>query len=266
MILTMDAGNTNIKLGIYNENGTLLQYGRLSTDINKTSDEYGLTLMNVFHYAHLDPAGVHGIIFSSVVPSINFTLESMCHTFFHQDPILVGPGIKTGMPIRYDNPKEVGSDRICTAVAAYEKYGGPCIVIDFGTATTFGAISGSGEFLGGAIMPGVKVSLQGLIAGTSRLPNIELKKPARVIGRNTVENMQSGIIHGYTGSVERLIRKIGQEMNERERVKVVATGGMARILAVDSKVIDVIDSYLTMEGLYIIYQRNQPEKASAKEV
>lgn len=259
MILTLDVGNTNIKLGIYSDEGELLQYGRLSTDVHKTSDEYGLTIINVFQYAHLDPVQIRGIIYSSVVPSINFTLESMCRTFFHQDPILVGPGIRTGMPILYDNPREVGSDRICTAVAAYEKYGGPCIVIDFGTATTFGAVSTVGEFLGGAIMPGMKVSLQGLVSGTARLPNIELKKPARVIGKNTVENMQSGLIHGYIGAVERLVRKIGQEMNESEPVKVVATGGMARILAVDSKVIDIIDSYLAMQGLYIIYQRNKPE-------
>jgi len=259
MILTLDVGNTNIKLGIYSAEGELLQYGRLSTDVHKTSDEYGLTIINVFQYAHLDPAKVDGIIYSSVVPSINFTLESMCHTFFHQDPILVGPGIRTGMPILYDNPREVGSDRICTAVAAYEKYGGPCIVIDFGTATTFGAVSAAGEFLGGAIMPGMKVSLQGLVSGTARLPNIELKKPGRVIGKNTIENMQSGLIHGYTGAVQRLVRKIGQEMNETEKVKVVATGGMARMVAEDSKVIDIIDSYLAMQGLYIIYQRNRPQ-------
>lgn len=257
MILTMDAGNTNIKLGIYNDVGRMQQYGRLSSDIYKTSDEYGLTLLNVFQYAHIDPASVTGIIYSSVVPSLNVTLDNMCHTFFHLNPFCVGPGVKTGMAIKYENSRELGSDRICTAVAAYEKYGGPCVVIDFGTATTFGAINESGDFLGGAIMPGVKVSLQGLITGTSRLPNIEIKKPGHVIGKNTVENMQSGILYGYTGAVEKLVKRIKQEMCcSTDNVKVIATGGMARVMVSDSKIIDVIDSYLTIDGLYILYKRN----------
>ncbi|MGI6316327.1 MAG: type III pantothenate kinase [Christensenellales bacterium] len=257
MILTMDAGNTSIKLGIYDDNGHMRQYGRISTDINKTSDEYGLTMLSVFQYAHIDPVSVKGVIYSSVVPSLNVTLENMCHTFFHLNPFCVGPGMKTGMAIKYDNSRELGADRICTAVAAYEKYGGPCVVIDFGTATTFGAISDTGDFLGGAIMPGVKVSLQGLITGTARLPNIEIKKPNHVIGKNTVENMQSGLLYGYTGAVETLIKRIKKEMGYvPKKIKVIATGGLARVMVFDNQIIDTIDSYLTIDGLYILYKRN----------
>jgi len=258
MIVTLDTGNSNIKIAIY-DGDKRIQYARLATDLRKTSDEYGLQVDGIFQYAGLSRKDVNGVIISSVVPSLNYTLQSMCHTFFNLDPLFVGPGIKTGMPIRYDNPKEVGSDRITTAVAAMEKYGGPCIVIDFGTATTFGAVSAKGEFLGGAIMAGLKISLESLVTQTSKLPTIELKKPAKVIGKNTVENMQSGLINGYIGAVERLVRKMSQEMEE-ENVKVIATGGMARMVAEDSPhIIDHIDPYLAMDGLKIIYQRNQGE-------
>ncbi len=258
MILTLDTGNSNIKIGIY-DGDARIQYARLATDVRKTSDEYGLQIEGIFQYAGLSRSQVDGVIISSVVPSLNYTLQSMCHTFFSCEPLFVGPGIKTGMAIRYDNPREVGSDRITTAVGALEKYGGPCIVIDFGTATTFGAVSAKGEFLGGAIMPGLKISLESLVSQTSKLPTIELKKPPKVIGKNTVENMQSGLINGYIGAVERLVRKMSQEMGE-EHVKVVATGGMARMVAEGSPhMIDHIDPYLAMDGLKIIYHRNLSE-------
>ena len=177
MILTLDTGNSNIKIAIY-DGDSRIQYARLATDVRRTSDEYGLQMNGIFQYAGLSRKWVDGIIISSVVPSLNYTLQSMSHTFFSCDPLFVGPGIKTGMAIRYDNPREVGSDRIATAVGAFEKYGAPCIVIDFGTATTFGAVSAKGEFLGGAIMPGLKISLDSLVSQTSKLPTIELKKPA----------------------------------------------------------------------------------------
>ena len=258
MILTLDTGNSNIKIGIY-DGDDRIQYARLATDMRKTSDEYGLQIEGIFQYAGLSRKQVDGVIISSVVPSLNYTLQSMCHTFFSCEPLFVGPGIKTGMAIRYDNPREVGSDRITTAVGALEKYGGPCIVIDFGTATTFGAVSAKGEFLGGAIMPGLKISLESLVTQTSKLPTIELKKPPKVIGKNTVENMQSGLINGYIGAVERLVRKMSQEMGE-DHVKVVATGGMARMAAEGSpRMIDHIDPYLAMDGLKIIYHRNLSE-------
>ena len=258
MILTLDTGNSNIKIGIY-DGDARIQYARLATDMRKTSDEYGLQIEGIFQYAGLSRRQVDGVIISSVVPSLNYTLQSMCHTFFSCEPLFVGPGIKTGMAIRYDNPREVGSDRITTAGGALEKYGGPCIVIDCGTATTFGAVSAKGEFLGGAIMPGLKISLESLVSQTSKLPTIELKKPPKVIGRNTVENMQSGLINGYIGAVERLVRKMSQEMGE-EHVQVVATGGMARMMAEGSpSVIDHIDPYLAMDGLKIIYHRNLSE-------
>lgn len=254
LIITLDAGNTAIKMGVYNTQGKLIQYARAATDENKTSDEYGLFTMQVLQYADLNRKDVEGIIISSVVPFLNSTLENMCHTFYHLNPIFVGPGVKTGMDIKYDNPREVGSDRIASAVGAYTKYGGPCIVIDFGTATTIAAITAKGEFLGGAILPGVRTSLSSLVHQTAKLPTIELRKPPRAIGKNTVENMQSGIIHGYIGSITRLVSKIREEMGEPE-AKVVATGGMSRVL--DTPVLQIIDSYLTLDGLYAIYKRNQ---------
>lgn len=255
MILTLDTGNSNIKIAIY-DGDKRIQYARLATDVRKTSDEYGLQVEGIFRYAGLSRDQVDGVIISSVVPSLNYTLQSMCRTFYKCDPIFVGPGLKTGMAIRYDDPRQVGSDRITTAVGAMVKYGAPCVVIDFGTATTFGAVSAKGEFLGGAIMPGLKISLESLVSQTSKLPTIELKKPQTVIGRNTVENMQSGLINGYIGAVERLVRKMREEMGE-EKVTVVATGGMARMVADGSpKIFDYIDPYLAMDGLKIIYQRN----------
>ena len=194
MILTLDIGNTNIKAGVFN-GPELVDYWRISTDRTKSSDEYGILLLNLFAHSKIDPA-VDGIIMSSVVPTINFTIEHMCSNYFNQTPMQVVPGIKTGINLKYENPRELGSDRIVNAVAAYELYGGPCIFIDFGTATTFGVVSERGEFLGGAICPGIKLASEALTERTSRLPKIELVKPESVIGRNTVSNMQSGLVYG----------------------------------------------------------------------
>lgn len=255
MILTLDIGNTNIKAGVFN--GTeLVDYWRISTDRTKSSDEYGILLLSLFAHSGIDPA-VDGIIMSSVVPTINFTIEHMCTNYFSVTPMQVVPGIKTGINIKYENPRELGSDRIVNAVAAYELYGGPCIFIDFGTATTFGVVSAHGEFLGGAICPGIKLASEALTERTSRLPKIELVKPESVIGRNTVTNMQSGLVYGFIGQVTYLINCMKRELDAPD-AKVIATGGMSRLIASGTTAIDEIDGLLTLKGLRIIYERNQP--------
>lgn len=255
MILTLDIGNTNIKAGVFN-GLELVDYWRISTDRTKSSDEYGILLLNLFAHSKIDPA-VDGIIMSSVVPTINFTIEHMCSNYFNQTPMQVVPGIKTGINLKYENPRELGSDRIVNAVAAYELYGGPCIFIDFGTATTFGVVSERGEFLGGAICPGIKLASEALTERTSRLPKIELVKPESVIGRNTVSNMQSGLVYGFIGQVTYLIDCMKRELGAPD-AKVIATGGMSRLIASGTDAIDEIDGLLTLKGLRIIYERNQP--------
>ena len=255
MILTLDIGNTNIKAGVFN-GPELVDYWRISTDRTKSSDEYGILLLNLFAHSKIDPA-VDGIIMSSVVPTINFTIEHMCSNYFNQTPMQVVPGIKTGINLKYENPRELGSDRIVNAVAAYELYGGPCIFIDFGTATTFGVVSERGEFLGGAICPGIKLASEALTERTSRLPKIELVKPESVIGRNTVSNMQSGLVYGFIGQVTYRIDCMKRELGAPD-AKVIATGGMSRLIASGTDAIDEIDGLLTLKGLRIIYERNQP--------
>ena len=255
MILTLDIGNTNIKAGVFN-GPELVDYWRISTDRTKSSDEYGILLLNLCAHSKIDPA-VDGIIMSSVVPTINFTIEHMCSNYFNQTPMQVVPGIKTGINLKYENPRELGSDRIVNAVAAYELYGGPCIFIDFGTATTFGVVSERGEFLGGAICPGIKLASEALTERTSRLPKIELVKPESVIGRNTVSNMQSGLVYGFIGQVTYLIDCMKRELGAPD-AKVIATGGMSRLIASGTDAIDEIDGLLTLKGLRIIYERNQP--------
>lgn len=259
MIITMDAGNSNIKLGIYDGN-RMVQYARLSTDLKRTSDEYGMMLLNVINYANIAREQIQGVIISSVVPSINFTLEHMCRVFFGLSPLVVGQGTKTGINILYENPREVGSDRIMTALGAYEKYGGPTIIVDFGTATTFSVINEKKQFLGGAIMPGILVSVEALVTHASRLPKIELEVPQRTINRSTVTNMQSGIINGFVGAVDYIIEKMIDEL-DHPGVKVVATGGQARLVSHESKYIQNIDSYLTLDGLRLAYEYNTRETA-----
>lgn len=254
MILTLDIGNTNIKAGVFN-GSELVDYWRIATDRLKSSDEYGILLLNLFAHSGIDPK-LNGIIMSSVVPTINFTIEHMCSSYFNITPMQVVPGIKTGINLKYENPRELGSDRIVNAVAAYELYGGPCIFIDFGTATTFGVVSARGEFLGGAICPGIKLASEALTERTSRLPKIELVKPESVIGRNTVSNMQSGLVYGFIGQVTYLIERMKQELGAPDAT-VIATGGMSRLIASGTDAIDEIDGLLTLKGLRIIYERNQ---------
>ena len=255
MFLVVDVGNTNIKSGLF-EGKKLVDSWRIATHRTKTSDEYGIDFMSLFHMEGQSMKDVDGVIFSSVVPSINYTLEHMLRYFFHVDPLIVGPGIKTGLNIKYENAKELGSDRIVNAVAAYEIYGGPCITIDFGTATTFGVVSEEGAFVGGAICPGIKMSMEALVQNTSRLPKIELIRPESVINRNTISNMQSGIFYGFVGLVDYIVGKMKEEIGA-EKIPVVATGGMSNIIAEESKTIDTIDPELTLQGLRILYERNQ---------
>ena len=254
MILALDIGNSNIKAALF-EGLEQKTYFRISCDRNKSSDEYGVTLLSMLRHAGYSPKDVTGIVFSSVVPTINFTIEHMCRNYFDIDPMSVQPGIKTGINIKYENPRELGSDRIANAVAAYELYGGPCITIDFGTATAFGVISKRGEFLGGAICPGIKLAADALTDRTAKLPRFELQRPESVIGKNTVANMQSGIVYGYIGQVSYLVERMKREIGE-PNAKVIATGGLALLVAGGSNVIDVLDGLLTLKGLCLIYGKN----------
>lgn len=255
MILALDIGNTNIKCALFQDE-TLKKAWRMSTDRHKTHDEYGVLLTMFLKNAGYEVKDVEGIIVSSVVPTINYTIEHMIDDYFGIVPMQVEPGIRTGINIRYDNPQALGADRICNAVAAQKFYGGPCIFIDFGTATTFGVISKKGEFLGGAICPGVKMSSEALTERAAQLPKVELIKPDCVIQRNTITNMQAGIVYGYVGQVDYIVRKMKAEIGGSEHIKVIATGGMARMIASETSTIDIIDSQLTLKGLRLLYERN----------
>ncbi len=257
MILTLDIGNSNIKTALFEE-GEMAHYWRISTSLSKTSDEYGILLMNMFAHEGVKPEEVEGIVISSVVPTINFTIEHMCQNYFHMQPMMVAPGIKTGINIKYENPRELGSDRIANAVAAYAQYGGPCIFIDFGTATTFGVVDENGSFLGGSIFPGIKVASEALVSGTAKLPRFAIEKPESVIGRTTLTNLQSGMYYGYVGLVKHIVQKMKQELGRQDAI-VVATGGMALLISEESKVIDKLDGLLTLKGLRMIYERNKAE-------
>ncbi|HHY33012.1 MAG TPA: type III pantothenate kinase [Firmicutes bacterium] len=255
MILVLDIGNTNIVLGVY-ENTRLVTSSRMATDRLKTADEYAMLIRDLFSYHGLDFTAIDGAAISCVVPPVIGTFEDLVRRYFHCEPVVVEPGIKTGIVIRYENPKEVGADRIVNAVAAYEKYGGPVIVVDFGTATTFCAISAAGEYLGGAIAPGIGISSEALFARAAKLPRVELVKPRSVIGRSTVASMQAGIIYGTVGLVDGIVKRMKLEMGGDARV--VATGGFAPLIAEDSSEIDVLEPNLTLEGLRMIFEKNRP--------
>lgn len=254
MIMTMDIGNTNIKTALF-DGAEMIAYWRLTTNLTCTSDEYGVNLLSMFAHKHLSVEQVEGIVISSVVPTINFTIEHMCKTYFDKVPMFVAPGIKTGINIRYENPRELGSDRIANAVGAYTEYGGPCIFIDFGTATTFGVVDEGGAFLGGAIFPGIKLASEALVTGTAKLPRFALERPESAIGRTTLGNLQSGMFYGYVGLVRNIVRKMKQELGKEALV--VATGGMALMIAEESGVIDKLDGILTLKGLRQIWERNK---------
>lgn len=257
MLLAIDLGNTNIKYGVFDWEKLVASF-RVSSRISRTADEYGSVLVGLLSDCGIKKKDIDGIIFSSVIPALNYTICHMCEYFFGITPLMIGPGIKTGLNIKAENPREVGADIIVNSVSAYNKYGGPLIVIDFGTATTFDVISEKCELLGVVIAPGIKTSLEGLVNKTAQLPMVELDAPKTVIGKNTKHCMQSGIIFGFAGLVDNIIKKIKKELGLAE-IKVVATGGLGEIIAKELKSISVVDRTLTLDGLKMIYQLNGKE-------
>jgi type III pantothenate kinase len=260
MLLTLDVGNTNTVLGLYRlASEELVTHWRISTLRTQTADEYGVLFLNLFSMRKVEATEISSIIISSVVPPLESTLRQVCERYFNVKPIFVEPGIKTGMPILVDNPAELGADRLVNGVAAFARYGGPCIVVDFGTATTFDVISAKGEYLGGVISPGLAISAEALFARAARLSRVDVKKPAKVIGTNTVAHIQSGLYYGYIGLVDGILERMLNEMRTPDAAtpKVIATGGLARLVAEDSRFIETIDDMLTLEGLRLIYERNR---------
>lgn len=254
MILVFDVGNTNIVLGVYKDD-ELISHWRIATDKNRTSDEYGMLINNLFNHDQMSRDDIKAIVVSSVVPPLMSTLEHMSLRYFNINPLIVGPGVKTGISIKYDNPKEVGADRIVNAMAGLEQYGGPLIIVDFGTATTFCVINKQGEYLGGAIAPGIGISTEALFTKAAKLPRIELIKPKTVISKNTVSSMQAGVIYGFVGQVDEIVSRIKQELGTEAFV--VATGGLARLMSEESRTIEKVDPFLTLEGLKLVYHRNK---------
>lgn len=272
MLLVLDVGNTNTVLGVFakaskgepHHYDQLLAHWRVSTIAVQTVDEYGVLFRNLFSMGQLEVSGIHGIVISSVVPPLDSTLRQVCERYFKLKPLFIEPGVKTGMPVLYDNPTEVGADRIVNSLAAFEKYGGPCVIVDFGTATTFDCVSAKGEYRGGVICPGIGISADALFEHTARLPRVDIRKPARVIGTTTVGSLQSGLYYGYLslvdGILERLLEEIGKE------TVVVATGGLAPLMGGGSKYIKRVDEFLTLDGLRMIWERNAGGKTPAPSV
>lgn len=270
MLLVIDVGNTNTVLGVFAKSANSDSYDqpianwRVATIATQTVDEYGVLFRNLFSMDNVKADGIHGIVISSVVPPLDATLRQVCEKYFKTKPLFIGPGIKTGMPVLYENPAEVGADRIVNSVAAFEKYGGPCISVDFGTATTFDCVTAKGEYQGGVICPGIRISAEALFGRTARLQRVEIKKPAKVIGTNTVASIQSGLYYGYLGLVDGILELLLGEMGKDCRV--VATGGLASLIGTGSKYIKHVDDSLTLEGLRIIWERNvvAKQKPAAK--
>ena len=276
MLLVVDVGNTNTVLGVFAKVAKggadssasealgyeLVANWRLATVVTQTVDEYGVLFRNLFAMNKVEVKGIHGIVISSVVPPLDSTLREVFERYFNSKPLFIEPGVKTGMPVLYDNPAEVGADRIVNSVAAFEKHGGPCIVVDFGTATTFDAINSKGEYLGGVIAPGITISADALFQRAAKLPRVEIKRPQQVIGSATVEAMQSGLYHGYVGLVDGILRKMIDELGASPRV--IATGGLAPLIAKGSEFIESVDETLTLEGLRLVYERSAWPKSKVQ--
>lgn len=255
MLLVFDVGNTNMVLGVY-DGSKLISDWRINTDPNKTSDEYGVLIKNLFDSSKVDMTLVDSIIISSVVPAVMHSLENFCMKYCGINPLIVGPGIKTGLNIKYDDPKMVGADRIVNAVAAIAKYKKPLIIIDFGTATTYCAISGKGEYLGGVIAPGIKISSEALFQKASKLSRVEIVKPECIICKDTISSIQAGLVYGYAGQCEKIVELMKEELGDDE-VLVIGTGGLANMIATQTDVMDYVDGDLTLEGLRLIYEKNK---------
>lgn len=261
MLLALDVGNTNTTLGLYHLDGTTPERAanwRVTTHRTQTVDEYGVFFVNLFEMHGMAPSQVTNIIIASVVPPVDSTLRRVCETYFNVEPLFVEPGIKTGMKMLIDNPTELGADRIADCIAAYEKYGGPCIVVDFGTATKFEVISARGEYLGGAIAPGLGLSADALFNRAARLSRVDIQRPAKVIGTNTVGHLQSGLYFGYIGLVDGIIARILEELgaDPAQPPRIIASGGLASMVAADSRYIQETDEMLTLDGLRILFERN----------
>jgi type III pantothenate kinase len=253
MLLVIDVGNTNTVLGVFEGKDLRVQW-RLSTNRGQTADEYGILIRNLFTLDAVPFDRINGIMIASVVPTLDPLLEEMAAEYFHIKAVFLGPGTRTGMSIRYDNPLEVGADRIADAVAAFEKYGGPCIVVDFGTGINFDVVSEKGEYLGGAIAPGIGIAAEALFQRAARLPRVEIREPQKVIGTNTVASMQSGLFYGAVGAVDGILDRLAAALGGKP--KVIATGGQASLIAAASKFKPPVDPSLTLDGLRIIYERN----------
>lgn len=263
MIICIDVGNTNVKYAIYDEKRLKISF-RVATDLKKTSDEYGSQLVNMLKVMEIKRSSITGGILSSVVPSLDYTIDRMCDLYLGIKPLHIEPGLKSGLNIRCDDAREVGADRIVNCVSAIVKYGGntPMIVIDFGTATTFNVINANNEFIGGVIAPGIKGSLDSLVNGTAKLPRVEIEAPDSIIAKNTVTNMQAGIVFGFAGLVEYIVTRIKREMKV-PRMKTIATGGFSEIIAKEVSCIDEVDKLLTLEGLRYLYELNRPREEAA---
>jgi type III pantothenate kinase len=253
VIFVFDIGNTNTVLGVY-DGDQLKHHWRIETNRNRTDDEYGMVIKSLFNHVGLALSEINGIVISSVVPPIMFALERMCEKYFNLKPLVVGPGTKTGLNIKYENPREVGADRIVNAVAAIHDYGSPLIIVDFGTATTYCYVNELKQYMGGAIAPGINISTEALYSKAAKLPRIEITRPEGVIGKNTVSAMQAGIVYGYVGQVEGIVKRMKEQ--SKTEPTVIATGGLAQLISQESDVFDVIDPFLTLKGLQLIYKRN----------